>query len=118
MNERSQQDSVSTEPVTYQIPARMPYDGRMDRECVSLCNALNALPGIQTFESCCGHGQRPFQVFFFGAKVQDLEPVLRGLDHQWRVELSHVDCPYRVVFLLEGPPDPKAGDELAEYFHD
>ena len=105
------------QPLAYQIPARMPYDGRMDPECVALCNALNALPGIQTFESCCGHGEHPFWIFFFSAKKQDLEPVLKALDHRWQVLVSHVDCPYRVVFLLEGPIDPKAGDELAEYVH-
>lgn len=101
----------------YQIPARLPYTGRMDRECVALCNALNALKGITTFESCCGHGDQPFLVWFFATEVQLSAPILRALDHQWRITLSHVDCPYRVAFLLEGPSNPKAGDELAEYIH-
>jgi len=105
------------ELMMYQSPARMPYDGSMDRECVALCTALNALPGIATFESCCGHSENPFRVFFFATTVAVLELLLRALDHQWHVRASHVDCPYRVVFLLEGPTNPKAGDELTEYVH-
>lgn len=107
----------TTDLVMYQTPARLPYNGRMDRECIALCDALNALPGITTFESCCGHRERPFRVWFFALSVAALEPVMHALDHQWKVLLSHVDCPYRVVFLLEGPIEPKAGDELAEYVH-
>jgi|SRR5882672_1806175 len=105
------------ELVMYQSPARMPYNGSMDRECIALCNALNSLPGIATFESCCGHDETPFLVFFFATSVAALEPILRALDHQWHVRLSHVDCPYRVVFLLQGPIKSKVGDELAEYVH-
>lgn len=95
----------------------MNYGDRMDPECVKVCDALNALPGIRTFESCCGHGEHPFRVWFFSAEVQQLAPVMEALDHEWRVELSHVDCPYRVVFMLEGPRAAVAGDELAEYVH-
>ncbi len=35
-----------------------------DPEVVELCNAMNALPGITTLESCCGHGKIPFRIFF------------------------------------------------------
>lgn len=108
---------MAADLVTYQIPARMPYRGRMDRECVALCDALNALPGITTYESCCGHGERPFWVFFFAASIEALAPIHRALEHNWHIQVCHLDCPYRVTFLLEGPPDPKAGDELAEYVH-
>ena len=31
------------------------YNGTMDPEVVSLCDAMNALPGIMTTDSCCGH---------------------------------------------------------------
>ena len=33
------------------VPA-LPDD--MDQEYVDLCNTLNTLPGVSTFESCCG----------------------------------------------------------------
>lgn len=102
-------------PLFYQIPEPASYSGRMDLECMALCDALNALPGITTFESCCGHGKRPFQVWFFAQTVQSIAPILQALDRSWRIECSHVDCPYRVVFMLEGPTDPNSGDELATY---
>ena len=38
------------------------YDADMDPECIWLCDVLNALPGIRTFESCCGHGAHPFRI--------------------------------------------------------
>ena len=39
------------------------YDGSMDPEVIPLCDAINMLPGIRTFESCCGHGKAPFMIF-------------------------------------------------------
>ena len=32
----------------------------MDEQCIELCRSLNAVPGIETYESCCGHGLRPY----------------------------------------------------------
>jgi len=46
------------------LAANIEYDGRMDKECIDLCNAMNSLPGIETTESCCGHGASPFMIFF------------------------------------------------------
>jgi hypothetical protein len=40
------------------------YDETMDPECVELCDTMNCLPGIVTFESCCGHGKGPFRIWF------------------------------------------------------
>lgn len=53
----------------------MKYDGGMDKECIAICDAINQIPGLQTVESCCGHGDKEFRVWF---GVQDLEnlPVL------------------------------------------
>lgn len=42
----------------------MIYDERMDKECISLCDAINAIPGLVTTESCCGHGGDKFRIFF------------------------------------------------------
>ena len=36
----------------------------VDSECRALCEAMNALPGIETVESCCGHGKEPFRIWF------------------------------------------------------
>ena len=38
--------------------------GAFDPEVVKICKAMNCLPGIETFESCCGHGTQPFMIFF------------------------------------------------------
>jgi len=35
----------------------------MDKECIGICNAINLLDGIQTVESCCGHGDSPFMIW-------------------------------------------------------
>ncbi len=45
------------------------YVGNMDPECVRLCDAMNAFPGIRTVESCCGHGKKPYRIWF---KARDL----------------------------------------------
>ena len=41
----------------------IPYE-EMDPEVVQICKALNALPGIETTESCCGHGKERFRIWF------------------------------------------------------
>lgn len=101
---------------------------RIDPECIKICTALNELPGIRTFESCCGHGEHGFWVWF-----EVTNPIEKGLlilsrclynrqdrvptgDSQgWRAVLYHFDrCP-RLCFLLEGPTGDYAGaDGLAE----
>jgi len=46
------------------LASNVTYTGEMDPEVLDLCNALNALPGISTTESCCGHGKEKFSIFF------------------------------------------------------
>ena len=36
----------------------------MDAECVALCTAINKIAGLQTIESCCGHGEHLFKIWF------------------------------------------------------
>lgn len=52
----------------------------MDKECIKLCEALNILPGIQTIESCCGHGGRRFRIRFEASALKYLPPVLYYFD--------------------------------------
>lgn len=47
----------------------------MDAECVDLCNAINSMKGLETVESCCGHNDQPYRIFF---KCHDI-PALRFL---------------------------------------
>jgi hypothetical protein len=75
------------------------YDGFMDDECIALCNAMNALPGITTVESCCGHGGlgSPFRIWFKvdGKNNKGLFFLTRCVDRRywkygylWKIELS------------------------------
>lgn len=87
---------------------------RAYKACARLCEAMNLLPGIQTTESCCGHGKSPFRVFFemdsnsIGAVVfaKCLAEGERRDDHKWRTYIADTDH-----FLLEGKPMLADGDE-------
>jgi len=59
----------------------MEYDDQMDIECIPLCNAINKLKGLETFESCCGHKRDNFLIWFSAENVDDLTPLVFFLDH-------------------------------------
>lgn len=48
----------------------------MDSECIALCRAMNRFPGIKTHDSCCGHGEKPFSVWFTATSLTVLPPLL------------------------------------------
>jgi len=62
------------------MPGKVKYEGRMDPECVRICDAINALPGLTTIDSCCGHGLREFSVYLMADKVEHLAPLLYYTD--------------------------------------
>lgn len=84
----------------------LPFD--IDKECIPLCTVLNSLKGIKTFESCCGHGKRPFRIWFTAENVNDLTiPAMAcyrmyGGCLGWRIEVVHSESPNRTKFMLEG----------------
>ena len=80
------------------------YDDRMDPECIPICDALNALPGIRTFESCCGHGKRPFMVFFRATKIAYLRPILMEVHDRrgWTLEAQWANGGDTIYFMLCG----------------
>lgn len=53
----------------------MKYPDGMDKECVALCDAINALEGLRTIESCCGHDKEPFRIYFKAKHLKEL-PIL------------------------------------------
>jgi hypothetical protein len=55
-------------------------DYSMDKECVPLCDAINRIDGIDTFESCCGHGNKPFRIWFTVSDLTSLPKLLYFLD--------------------------------------
>lgn len=80
------------------------YDKNMDSECVPICDALNTLPGIKTFESCCGHGTHPFFVAFVADTIEHLRPLLMSIDeYGWDVRAVWASGGGSIYFALEGP---------------
>lgn len=47
-----------------------------DVECVELIDAMNSVPGITTGESCCGHGDTEFRIWFTVDDHDSLPPLL------------------------------------------
>ena len=81
----------------------------IDIECLALCEALNLYPGIKTCQSCCGHGKKPFKIWFTVKNLVDLPEVCYYFDRchcdceDWNIKV-HTDCGMSpVVFLIEGP---------------
>lgn len=100
----------------------------LDRQCVKLCEAMNAVPDIETCWSCCGHGKRPYGISFVARSLEALGSFLRRLRvvqsrngdwlNQWRVECCAAspgmpfDSP--VVFSLWGPVGQSAYRQAAQ----
>jgi hypothetical protein len=99
----------------------------LDPECRSLCEAINSLPGLRTYESCCGHGTHPFWIFFRVqgmAGLHSLANVVFWLDKMhcgregWRCEVGASELIFwgyrRCSFCIEGPKNDYSGaDEIA-----
>lgn len=92
----------------------MKYDGRMDKQCVVLCDAINKIPGVRTTESCCGHGKQPMRIWLRVKTVQNLFILARSVNRmyggpvnnrtefrEWSVIVQDQDSGIGVVFLLE-----------------
>lgn len=107
---------------------RPPED--LDPEVRELCIALNSLEGIQTTNSCCGHGVRPLRIWFdvdFRRYPEGLRQLSRFLCNRYhnyavphaepmRVGLHHSDTNPFLGFMLEGGTGDsayQAGQELA-----
>ena len=91
---------------------QLPSD--MDLECIELCNAMNLFPGIRTTESCWGHGNDSYMIFFEADRIENLAPILYHFDqchcgcYGWRV-IARTDCSMRrASFLVQGPVGKQA----------
>ena len=84
-----------------------------DPEVFDLCEAMNDLPGVTSFESCCGHGERPFRIWFRvdegdhdGLFILTRSADRRYFNHgnEWTITLGVADfpeSPLPLTFLLE-----------------
>jgi hypothetical protein len=92
----------------------------IDAECVEICQALNQSQGVRTVESCCGHGEQPFRIWFKVTRLSDLPYVLWHFDrchcgfYGWRV-IAKTDCGMSPVsFMIEGPIGQQAYEEASK----
>ncbi len=101
----------------------MNYVGKMDPECIPLCDAINRAPGLQTTESCCGHGRSPFRIWFrvtdpvnFSMLLYFLVPCHVGF--RWTCQ-AQTDCAmspvrYYIESLVKGEEAYKQANVIAE----
>ena len=81
------------------------YPEDMDNERISLCDALNSLPGVNTFESCCGHLKSQYRIWFFCEDIDTLSRLGRCVernysDGRWEILVDSTDTSPRGVFWL------------------
>lgn len=102
-----------------EIAHLLPAD--VDCECVSICNTLNRLPGLTTYESCSGHEERPFYVWFRCDNIDTLSRLGRAVDKRysdgnWEIVLDSCDGDPRGCFWLRTKsilPNDELYDSLA-----
>ena len=82
---------------------------KIDIECQALCDAVNLIQGLMTVESCCGHGNTPFHIYFRCDSLKNLPDLLYWLDgchsgfYGWKCYVK-TDCAKGPpVFCIEGP---------------
>lgn len=92
------------------------YDKDMDEEVIPLCNAMNSLNGIETFESCCGHSCDSFRIWFKVTDPIGLFFLTRCVDHRywkygylWKIELTVGDSMFKdgslpITYMLNSGP--------------
>lgn len=57
--------------------------GKIDKECLELCDSMNAIPGIDTFESCCGHGKHGIWIWFYATENNGIFFLARCIDKRY-----------------------------------
>jgi len=77
----------------------------MDTLCIGLCNLLNRLPDTETFESCMGHFQHPYWIFFRCTNIGVLSRLGRCVernysDGNWEILVDSTDTHPRGCFWL------------------
>ena len=94
----------------------LPFD--MDDECIELCNLLNTLPGVTTFESCCGHLRYPYYIWFFCNSIETISRLGRAVainysDGNWEIAVDSTDTSPYGVFWLRTKERFKTDEEMS-----
>ena len=83
------------------------YDIYMDKECIPLCDVLNTLPDVRTFESCCGHLKRKYVVYLYTDNPYSMAVIARALDRRylpakslWEVTIETIDAERTPQFCI------------------
>ena len=95
----------------------------IDKQCRSLCKAINSISGLRTTSSCCGHGLQKYRIWFRAIRVNNLIDLLYWIDEchcgfrEWEV-IASTDCAKNGVhFCLQGQQGElayKEADRIAE----
>lgn len=59
------------------------YPEDMDTECIELCDILNSLPTVKTYESCCGHNKSNYIIFFTVTDWRSISFLARCIDSRY-----------------------------------
>ena len=91
----------------------------MDKECIKLCDILNSIPSIDTFESCCGHLKDRYSVWFFCNDIITISRLGRCVEHnysdgKWELLVDSTDTNPTGVFWLRSKVPFQDYDEMEE----
>ena len=96
----------------------------VDKELVNLVKAMNKFPGIRTFESCAGHGDKEPAIWFQPDSIEDLPRLLYWFDRchsgcRWDVFIYTDCCADHVTWMLQarvmGEEAYQEADKIASY---
>lgn len=79
------------------------YDIYMDKECIPLCDALNTLPDVRTFESCCGHLKSKYVVYLYTDNPYSMAVIARALDRRYLPAKSLWEVTIETIYAERTP---------------
>ena len=88
-----------------------------DKECVELCKTLNAMDGVRTTESCCGHLHFRYIVFLRCDNFSTLAKIARSVDRnysdgKWELLVDSGDQETCCRFWLRSKDAFKSEDDM------
>ena len=89
----------------------------MDKECIKLCDILNSVPSVETFESCCGHLKDRYSIWFFCNDIITISRLGRCVernysDGKWELLVDSTDTHPTGVFWLRSKIPFQSYDEM------
>jgi hypothetical protein len=100
----------------------MEYLGKMDKECIALCDALNELEGVRTVESCCGHLKNVYSIWLRTTNIYSLSLIARSLSRRYsgttqefKIEVESEDAGYPVFSYYLHSKEPYKNFEDMNY---